>query len=1328
MMSRLFDKWLVIGLGVVVALLVVSAGVVYRDTRQLHSDAYRLAHTYDVLDSVGDLLSTITEAETGQRGFLITGDERYLEPYEDAVAAVDGKIDRLKRLTQDNQRQQARIPRLQELIRAKLDELRSTIALRKGPGFAPAQREVVTHLGKNRMDAIRAHIAVMQADERRLLRERQEANDRSYLISLFSGMLASLLALAAVGGFVWILRRHLEHRHKAAAHLHEQREWLRTTLTSIGDGVIATDARGRVMFLNAVAANLTGWSEEEAKGERLEKVFRIENQETRKSVENPALRALEEGTIFGLANHTILISRDGSERAIDDSAAPIRDENGHLTGVVLVFRDVTERRKTQSSARSLAAIVESSDDAIIGKDANGIITSWNQSAERIFGYTAAEAVGCSIAMLAPPDRADEMPGILKRIRQGERVEHFDTVRRAKDGQLVSISLTVSPIRDEHGEIVGASKIARDISERKLALQALQRSEQRFAAELDAMSRLHAVSTRLLSTTNLSAAMELVLENAITMSEADLGNIQLYSPQLEALEIVAQRGFSQDFLDYFRNVRVNEGSACASAMRSGTRIIIEDVELDPGYEPHRHAAAQAGYRAVQSTPIKSRSGNVLGMLSTHFRTPRRPSERDERLLDLYARHAADLIERIRFEEAIQQQTAEMNALFETLPVGIHIAHDPQCCRITANEAAHKLLRIPLGQNVSRLATAGEQPTNCRVYRNGIEVATNQLPVQRAARGEQVRNEDVEFRFDDGTILYVVTSAAPLYDNEGRVRGAVAGVLDVTSRRQAEERLRTHNERLRLLWEAASVLLTTTEPDSMLRELFARIGPHLGLDGYFNYMVNETGDGLTLVSSIGIPDEVVKQSNRLEFGQAISGAVALQRQPIVATHIKQSDDPKAQLVKSLGIRACACNPLEINNDLLGTLAFVGRSRDEFEEDELEFLRTICQYVAVAYERLRFVRQLRDADRRKDEFLATLAHELRNPLAPIRNAVELLRRSDGSTQLVEEATGMMGRQLDQMVRIVDDLLDLSRISQGKVQVRKERIELATVLRSAVEAVRLMIDARAQELTVTMPSETIYLEADATRLGQVISNLLDNAAKYTPKGGHIKLTAERQGGEAVVSVRDTGIGIAPEQLAHIFEMFSQVAPALERSEEGLGIGLSLVRGLVELHGGKVKAQSAGLGKGSEFIVRLPVAEIPPAACTDASDDGGRPYSGLKRRILVVDDNRDAANSMAIMLNMMGHETRTAYDGVEAIQISAAYHPSVILLDIGLPKMSGYEAARHIRQQPWGKGMALIALTGWGQEADARRALEAGFDHHLTKPAELAALEKLLARIGALP
>ena len=374
----------------------------------------------------------------------------------------------------------------------------------------------------------------------------------------------------------------------------------------------------------------------------------------------------------------------------------------------------------------------------------------------------------------------------------------------------------------------------------------------------------------------------------------------------------------------------------------------------------------------------------------------------------------------------------------------------------------------------------------------------------------------------------------------------------------------------------------------------------------------------------------------------------------------------------------------------------------------------------DRKRAAEALKDANRRKDEFLATLAHELRNPLAPLRNGLQIIRMSIDDRAAVEQARAMMERQLGQMVHLVDDLLDLSRISLGVIVLRRERVEVGKVVQQAVETSRPLMEASAHELTIEFPPETIFVDADTTRLAQVISNLLNNAAKYTEPGGRITLKVERRGNEAVVSVRDTGVGIPAHMLPKVFDIFTQVDRSLERSQGGLGIGLSLVKGLVEQHGGSVEASSDGNGAGSEFVIRLPVALAVAKERNASADDCSR--SNARRRILVVDDNRDAAMSLAIMLKLMGNETKTAYDGLEALDVAAAFRPDMVMLDIGMPKLNGFDTAQRMRQHTWGKHTVLVALTGWGQEEDKRRSLEAGFNFHMVKPVDLAAIEKLLA------
>jgi PAS domain S-box-containing protein len=361
-------------------------------------------------------------------------------------------------------------------------------------------------------------------------------------------------------------------------------------------------------------------------------------------------------------------------------------------------------------------------------------------------------------------------------------------------------------------------------------------------------------------------------------------------------------------------------------------------------------------------------------------------------------------------------------------------------------------------------------------------------------------------------------------------------------------------------------------------------------------------------------------------------------------------------------------------------------------------------------RHAERLVEADRRKDEFLAMLAHELRNPLAPVIYALEVLGNRDADAELQERSRAMVERQVRHMARLIDDLLDVARITQGKVQLKKERVELAAVLRRAVETVRPLVESRRHELTMTVPAEQLWLDADPVRVEQIVGNLLQNAAKYTEPGGRIDLTASRRAACAVISVRDTGVGISADVLGKVFELFAQADRSLDRSQGGLGIGLTLVRTLVGMHGGSVDARSDGPGKGSEFVVELPLAE---------GEQEPLPASNVirprvpPRRVLIVDDNLDTAESLAMLLRLRGHEIATAHDGVTAVEEAQRFEPDVVLLDVGLPRMNGYDVMRRVRATPVGARAMLIAMTGYGQEIEACELGDGGFDVHLVKPAE---------------
>jgi PAS domain S-box-containing protein len=380
--------------------------------------------------------------------------------------------------------------------------------------------------------------------------------------------------------------------------------------------------------------------------------------------------------------------------------------------------------------------------------------------------------------------------------------------------------------------------------------------------------------------------------------------------------------------------------------------------------------------------------------------------------------------------------------------------------------------------------------------------------------------------------------------------------------------------------------------------------------------------------------------------------------------------------------------------------------------------------AEERLRALNaELRDADRRKDEFVATLAHELRNPLAPIRNAVRILQAKGPQDPQLEFGRAVIDRQVSHMSRLLEDLLDVSRITQGKLELRRQLVPLASVVDAAVETSRPAIDAGGHALEVSLPQEPLEVDADPVRLAQVFGNLLTNAAKYTERGGRITLAARQEGTDVVVSVRDTGIGIAPEMLPRIFEMFSQAAPAMQRAQGGLGIGLSLARGIVDLHGGRIEAKSEGQQRGSEFTVRLPLPVAEPGR--DGAQPGAPAMLRLSRRVLVVDDNRDSADTLATLLQVLGCDVQVAYDGEEALRMAAAFKPDAVLLDLGMPRLNGFDTCTRMRAEPWGRHVCIVAVTGWGQDEDRRRTKEAGFDAHMVKPADPGMLTELLVSIS---
>ena len=667
-------------------------------------------------------------------------------------------------------------------------------------------------------------------------------------------------------------------------------------------------------------------------------------------------------------------------------------------------------------------------------------------------------------------------------------------------------------------------------------------------ELANMQRLHAVGNRMVRSGEPEALLLDLVDTAIAVSGADKGNIQLLDRGI--LRLAASRGFEKPFLAHFDAVD-GACSVCGAAMAAGERVLVEDIESSPLFEGTPEIAVQraAGVRALQSTPLFSRRGQLVGMLSTHYARPTRPAEADLHALDLLARQAADWIDRTRSEAELARLSEQLQIVTDSMAAPVtRCTRDLRYAWVSRPYA--DWLRRPPGEIVGR-------PIEDVVGSRAME--TLRPYFERVLDGEVVRyEEEVEFRGIGPRWIQAVYT--PTRDDHGAVDGWVAVVIDIHARKQAET------------------------------------------------------------------------------------------------------------------------------------------------------------------------ELRAADARKERFLATLAHELRNPLAPLRNALEILRRPGLSAAVAEEARAAMDRQLSHVVRLVDDLLDVSRINRDVLELRLEDCDLRAVVAQAVENVRPFLDAGGHALSVTLPEQAVVLRGDPIRLAQIFGNLLHNACKFSDSGAPVTLTADRTDGRVDVTIRDRGVGFAEEDRERLFEMFTRLDGQSGGALGGLGVGLALVRRLVEMHGGRVDAISDGPGRGAAFRVTLPERTettgtgLAPAAERGAGSAAESAPNGPALRVLVVDDNRDSASSLATLLELSGHEARVAHDGEGAVFEAEAFGPDVILLDIGLPGIDGYEAARRIRGLPRGREILLVAVTGWGQEEDRRRSSEAGFDHHMVKPLRAAALEALLA------
>jgi PAS domain S-box-containing protein len=643
-----------------------------------------------------------------------------------------------------------------------------------------------------------------------------------------------------------------------------------------------------------------------------------------------------------------------------------------------------------------------------------------------------------------------------------------------------------------------------------------------------------------------------------------------------------------------------------------------------------------------------------------------------------------------QEALRASEAKFSAVFDQSPLALTITSFDDGRLIEVNESFLQL------SGYTRDEVLGRTPEDLGLW---VEPEHRTERFARLRAGERVPNVEARFRMKSGEErIGVIGSAVVQIDSRQCV---VSSVVDITERMRNEQRL---TEQARLL-DLSSAARKQAEEAFRQSDERLRLAQSYGGVGVWSWNVQT--DRLS----------VEPETERL-YGVA-PGTLRTSRDWGRRIHPEDLARVTAERDQALAENRTFQIELRILHASGEERWILSRGRGERDESG-RLLRVLGINIDIT-ERKRVEAALQEADRRKDEFLAMLAHELRNPLAPIRNAAQVLKLVGPADAHQEWAREVIERQTQHLTRLVDDLLDVSRITQGKIKLAREPLDLATILHRAIEASRPLIEARRHQLAVALPPEPVRLEGDLTRLVQVVGNLLNNAAKYTDEGGQIRIEAMQEGEEAVVRVFDNGMGLPADLLPHVFDLFTQADRSLDRSQGGLGIGLTLVRQLVEMHGGRVEARSEGFGQGSELTVRLPALASTAAPGADtAADASALPIErGLK--ILIVEDNVDAAEMMSFMLQLGGHEVRAVYNGPEALEAARAFEPQVVLCDIGLPGMNGYEVAARLREQPAFRQTTLIALTGYGQEEARRRAKEAGFDYHLVKPVEPDALAALL-------
>jgi PAS domain S-box-containing protein len=1077
-------------------------------------------------------------------------------------------------------------------------------------------------------------------------------------------------------GFAKILRDATAERlaaerlEQSEKQLGESLERFSLLLESAGEGIFGLGPDGVCTFMNAAAASMLGYQPDELVGRRVHDRIHHHHEDGKPypAEQSSILHAVRGGEVLR-ADGDVFWRKDGSMVPVAYSVYPMVI-GGRTAGAVLTFTDVTERRQAEAEREGLYREVRAANERMIDifyrapafmcvmRGAQHVFEMVNERYLELTG--ARELIGHPVREALPEVEGQGLFELLDEVyRSGE----------AYEGSNVRMLLQPGGARqglEEHFvDFVFMALRDPDGSIAGVLVHGVDVTE-RTRASLLAVGQRSALELAV-SHAPLEDVLDVLARTAEEYSGATaLAAVQLVDPGGARLRHAAAPSLPDELRAALDDLAVAPlGAASGAAAWRAETVACADIATDPLWEGRRALALKHGVRSARSIPILSPSGAVLGTFTWYYRELREPGAHEAEAMALLA-NTASLVLGER-HEAQQRKAAEdrSHAILESMSEGF-LALGPDWRITYANSAAEQVTRMS-GEEL-----VGGQFWDLFPHVRGTE---REQGFRRTAI-ERVRTRIEAFLDAHGRWFEINSFPTP--------GGGIALYFrDETERRRAEERIR----RLAAVAEQSSDFIGIFTPDA---------------GGLYLNPAGRAMAGLAPDADIGawrIIDFIAEECRALARDQVLPALAGAPAQWEGELHFARPRGPVIPVYfKGFAVR-------DAQGANIG-LAIITRdiTRQKRAEDELR----------------RIAADLSEADHRKSEFLATLAHELRNPLAPIRTGLDLLRIAPGDAASVARVYDMMDRQLGHLIHLVDDLLDVARITRGKIELKKEKLDLRAIVATALETSAALIEGSGHILKVDVPDEPLELEADATRLVQVLSNLLNNAAKYTPEGGQVSLKVWREDGQVVVAVSDTGVGIPPESMGSVFEMFTQVRSSLDRAQGGLGIGLSLVRRLVELHGGRASAASAGRGKGSTFTVRLPLQPVAHGGGVDGqADEGGGARAPRQLRVLVVDDNTDAADSLVALLELLGHNVRVANDGPQGFRLARAFAPDLVFLDIGLPGMNGHEVARAIRATPALRNAMLIALTGWGAASDMTQSQDAGFDQHLTKPVSFEALEQ---------